>query len=182
MSPEELGLLFPVVITEYNPGWPLLFKKEKESLEDGPGSGNIVSIEHIGSTAVPGLPAKPVIDILIEIDSSDDSIKNYFRTLGYHFIHRPDNPPPHMMFVKGYTIQGYSGQAYHVHVRYRGDWNEIYFRDYLTRHTETAREYADLKYKLAKKYVNDREGYTRDKTKFVEYINALARSESQTQT
>lgn len=65
-----------------------------------------------------------------------------------------------MMFMKGYTPNGFKGQSFHIHVCYKGDWDELYFRDYLLRHSDIAKEYGSLKYKLMKKYKNDREAYT----------------------
>jgi len=77
-----------------------------------------------------------------------------------------------MMFAKGYTKGGFKVQAYHVHVRYSGDWDEIYFRDYLIKNAAAANEYAALKQQLAEKYKNDREGYTGGKDGFVKRITA----------
>jgi GrpB-like predicted nucleotidyltransferase (UPF0157 family) len=92
-------------------------------------------------------------------------------------LHKPENPPPHMMFVKGYTPEGFLGQAFHVHVRYPGDWNEIRFRDYLRIHNTIAKEYEALKIRLAQKYQYDRDGYTEAKSDFIEKINTLSRKE-----
>lgn len=80
-----------------------------------------------------------------------------------------------MMFVKGYTEEGFKGQVFHIHVRYKGDWDEIYFRDYLKSHPETAKKYGELKLKLVEKFRNDREKYTESKTNFIKKINKLAR-------
>ena len=81
------------------------------------------------------------------------------------------------MFVKGYTPEGFKGQAYHIHVRYPGDWDEIYFRDYLRNNAEIRKQYGELKRILAVKYRNDRDGYTDAKTEFVKRISELARQE-----
>ena len=82
-----------------------------------------------------------------------------------------------MMFVKGYTKAGFKGQAFHIHVRYKGDWDEIYFRDYLIAHPEVAREYEDLKIRLCSAFKNDREGYTEAKTDFVKMVTGSARGD-----
>jgi GrpB-like predicted nucleotidyltransferase (UPF0157 family) len=179
MTPEELGKVFPVMLVEPNPEWPGLYKKEEADIIKILGPGNIIRIEHIGSTAVPNLLSKPTIDILIEIpeDSDNEKIINGLKSIGYHYIYRPENPPPHMMFAKGYTKDGFRGQAYHVHVRYSGDWDEIYFRDYLIKNPLVAANYAALKQELEEKYKNDREAYTDGKTDFVKRITALARKE-----
>jgi GrpB-like predicted nucleotidyltransferase (UPF0157 family) len=80
----------------------------------------------------------------------------------------------------GGLSEGFKGQAYHVHVRYRGDWDEIRFRDYLIKNKEVAKEYETLKLGLAEKYRNDREKYTNSKTEWIEKINKLTRKQSTT--
>jgi GrpB-like predicted nucleotidyltransferase (UPF0157 family) len=178
LTRKELGQLFPIMLVAPNPEWPGLFKSEKLKIEETLGIQTIVSLEHIGSTAVPNLKAKPSLDILLEIKHNTDkgTIISCLKGIGYEYIPQPDNTPPHMMFVKGYTMQGFQGQAYHIDVRYKGDWDEIYFRDYLIQHPEIAKEYADLKVELAVIHKNDREAYTEAKTKFVTRITDLARN------
>jgi len=177
MPPEKLGRLFPIIIDEPSEKWSEYYQIESGKIVNSFKKAEIVRIDHIGSTAVPNLKAKPTIDILLQISEHTDTQKiiKTFKTLGYEFTEQPDNPPPHMMFVKGYSINGFKGQAYHVHVRYRGDWNEIYFRDYLIKHRKIANAYEELKLKLAVQYKNDREAYTKAKTNFIEKINKLAR-------
>ena len=80
-----------------------------------------------------------------------------------------------MMFMKGYTPRGFEGQAYHIHVRYPGDWDELYFRDYLILHPDSARKYGELKLQLKEKYEFDREAYTRGKTEFIQSVIKKAR-------
>ncbi|WP_394698640.1 GrpB family protein [uncultured Methanospirillum sp.] len=82
-----------------------------------------------------------------------------------------------MMFMKGYTPEGFAGQAYHIHVRNSGDWDELYFRDYLIEHPEVAARYSDLKLWVKERYEFDREGYTRAKTEFVTQITRMGRRE-----
>ncbi len=177
MSLEQLGQLFPIMISKPSESWPNLYKAECQLIMDSFLASDIERIDHIGSTAIPNLMAKPTIDILLQVSEHIDPQKviETFKSLGYHYTEQPDNPPPHMMFVKGYTVNGFQGQAYHVHVRYKGDWNEIYFRDYLIKHKKIAKEYEKLKLQLAAKYKNDREAYTQAKTSFIEKVNILAR-------
>lgn len=177
LSTEELGKLFPITISEYNPEWPDIFEKEKSILLTAINSETIINIEHIGSTAVAGLAAKPTIDILLEITDETDTknLIKIIKELDYNYIYRPENPAPHIMFVKGYAEEGFKGQAFHIHVRFKGDWDEKYFRDYLREHPETVFEYASLKYELAEKYKNNREAYTEAKTDFIQKINEIAR-------
>jgi GrpB-like predicted nucleotidyltransferase (UPF0157 family) len=177
LTTKELGQLFPITIVGYSAQWPLLFAEEKKGIERNFGADQIIRIEHIGSTAVPGLSAKPTIDILMEvIENIDDNLViSTLEKMGYHYIPKPENPAPHMMFVKGYTSEGFKGQTYHIHVRYPGDWDEPYFRDYLIQNPKLAREYLLLKYRLARKFKNDRDGYTESKTLFVKMISSMAR-------
>jgi GrpB-like predicted nucleotidyltransferase (UPF0157 family) len=177
MTNSELGELFPIIISEPDPYWIKLFQKEKLKINKSLGIQNIISIEHIGSTSVPNLKAKPTIDILIEVPLSidKDDLVEKLAKLDYQFTPKPENPAPHMMFMKGYTINGFKGQAYHLHVRYKGDWGEIYFRDYLKTHPDIAKEYGELKVQLSKKYRNDREEYTDKKTEFIKRVTDIAK-------
>ena len=175
---SEYGALFPIILAEPNPAWPEIFAQEKKLIEHSVELKNVIRVEHFGSTAVPGLLAKPTIDILLEINNTPGSslaARSALENIGYRYIHKPENPPPHMMFVKGYTENGFRGQAFHVHVRYRGDWDELVFRDYLKANPEIAQEYAQLKQKLAIEYKNDREQYTSGKTEFIKHVIKLAR-------
>lgn len=177
MTPGELGELFPIVIQEYSEKWNDLYELEKKSILNSFNSWEIVKIDHIGSTAIPGLKAKPIIDILFQISERVEMqrFEDNFNTLGYELTKQPDNPPPHMTFVKGYTPDGFQGQAYHVHIRYEGDWDEIRFRDYLIMHKEISMEYEKLKLELAEKFRYDRDAYTNSKSEFIEKINKLTR-------
>lgn len=177
MTPGELGRLFPIQISDYDPRWREFFDREKAFLRSHFSKKEVLSVEHIGSTAVPGLKAKPTVDILVQISDNfpPDKLARVLADEGYHSIDMLENPPPHLMFTKGYTKQGYAGQAFHIHVRYKGDWDEIPFRDYLISHPGRAREYEDLKIFMAERYRNDREGYTEAKGDFIEKTVALAR-------
>ena len=179
MSAEELGRLFPIILSEHDPAWAGLYAAERDRITGAVGKENIARISHYGSTSVPGLLAKPTIDILIEIKDTTDTaafIRN-LTGIGYGYTPQSRSPPPHMMFMRGYSPEGFKGQAYHVHVRYSGDWDELVFRDYLIAHPETAREYADVKIRLREKFEFDREGYTWGKTEFIRAVGQKARRE-----
>lgn len=180
LTTEELGQLFPIIIQDYTDKWIDLYQNEKQLITESFAQSEIEGIDHIGSTAVPGLKAKPTIDILLQISERLEikKLENIFKSIGYHLTNRPDKPRPHITFVKGYTPHGFKGQAFHVHIRYNGDWEEIRFRDYLIQHQDIAKEYETLKLKLADRYVNDRESYTDLKADFVENINKLAQEKS----
>ena len=169
MNPSELGLLFPVLLSEPNPKWPEMYRIESKSIAQAIGAQNIVRMNHCGSTSVSGLIAKPTIDMLLEIreDTDIEKLTSDMKKIGYLRNSQPDNPPPHILFLKGYTLRGFEGQAYHVHVRYSGDWNELYFRDYLRLHPDIAREYGELKEQCKLKFEHDRDAYTEAKTEFI---------------
>jgi GrpB-like predicted nucleotidyltransferase (UPF0157 family) len=179
MTNEELWKLFPIIIAEPDPVWRQHYLNEKTCIEAKIGTPNIVRISHIGSTSVPNLPAKPTIDILLEIKDGTnlDQLMANLKELGYLYSPQPNRPPPHMMFMKGYTPEGFKGQVYHLHVRYGGDWDELYFRDYLISHSDAAKRYAGLKLDLKEKYEFDRDGYTDAKTGFIKNLTKLAREE-----
>ncbi|MDP2301817.1 MAG: GrpB family protein [Ignavibacteria bacterium] len=177
LTSKELGQLFPIIILDYTDKWVNYYQTESQLITNAFMPSEIISIDHIGSTAIPGLKAKPTVDILLQISEQIDNQKliNVFQSIGYQLNTRPDKPPPHMTFVKGYSPHGFKGQAFHVHIRYKGDWDEIRFRDYLINHTEIAKEYESLKLKLADKYKNEREKYTDLKTDFIQKVNKLTR-------
>lgn len=178
MTNEELWQLFPIILSEYNDEWPKLYEIEKNLLLEifGPA---IARIHHIGSTSVPGLKAKPTIDILLELKKNIDL--DLFEKLaisnGYLFSIHKDNPEPSIMLKKGYTEQGFIGQAFHIHVRYMGDWDELYFRDYLREHLESQKEYVFLKESLFTRFEHDRDAYTFGKTEFVRHVSLLGRKQ-----
>ena len=176
MNAKELGKLFPIILTDYDPNWPKIYLSEESEIREAVRPENIHRMEHIGSTAVPGLKAKPTIDILLEVKEwiDLDWLIAAMSGISYHLTPKPENPPPGMTFVKGYTPSGFQGQAFHVHVRFPGNWDEVHFRDYLINHPETAREYAELKMGLSVQFRNNREAYTNSKTEFVERVNKIS--------
>ncbi|MDL2274062.1 GrpB family protein [Oscillospiraceae bacterium OttesenSCG-928-G22] len=179
MTNEELWALFPIVLSESDPMYPDLFRLEASLLRDAIGFRSVARLSHIGSTAVPGLLAKPTIDILLELTGATDleALDRAMDAAGYRLVPQPEKPPPHRMYLKGYTPEGFKGQVFHAHVRYFGDWDELYFRDYLRRHPDAAEQYARLKSRLAEEYANDRDGYTEAKTEFIAKHTSLARAE-----
>ena len=179
MTGKERAKLFPIILNEYNPAWPEWYIDEKANLERHIAAENIVRISHYGSTAIPGLLAKPTVDILLEIHETAD-VEKLIASLPppeYICLNPPSIPsqPPHLMFLKGYTNTGFAEKVYHIHVRYPGDWDELYFRDYLIAHPETAAEYADLKRKLHQEFEFDRDGYTEAKGTLINEITRKAR-------
>ena len=176
MDNQALWALFPIILCAYDSSWESAYEKERELLIRGVGEKNIKRISHIGSTSVPGLIAKPTIDILMEIglNCGLEALTSAMEQSGYRISPQPDNPPPHLMYLKGYTPRGFVGQCFHVHVRYFGNWPELYFRDYLKEHPDDARAYGELKRSLLILYEHDRDGYTQAKTDFIKGVTQRA--------
>lgn len=160
-----------VELTDYDPSWPQRFKAFAGWLKNLLGSDLIGRVAHFGSTAIPGMPAKPIIDILMEIPSFSEAKRGVIPRLNsevweYWWYQK------HMIFIKRKKLMGQ--RTHHVHMAPKGDeiWNCLVFRDYLRSHPEDALRYADLKYSLAEKYKTDREMYTQAKTEFIKEITS----------
>jgi GrpB-like predicted nucleotidyltransferase (UPF0157 family) len=162
----------PVVIVPYDSSWPGRFARLGTALRNALGA-TALRIDHIGSTAVPGLASKPVIDIQISVASLGplDAYQVPLAGLGYRF--HPDNPD----LTKRFFREPAGERRTHIHVREIGSWSEqlaLLFRDYLRAHAEDADRYAELKYRLAAAYGRDREGYTEAKGPLIWKIVANA--------
>ena len=178
---ERQARIYPIILSEYNPAWPEWYAEEKTNLERLIGTESIARIRHYGSTSVPGLMAKPTVDILLEIteDTNVNKLIDVLSSPGYTCLNPPDmpTPPPHLMFLKGYLSDGFAEKVYHIHVSYLGDPDELYFRNFLIEHPETALEYAALKTRLYKCFEHDRDGYTDAKTAFIREVTEKARKQ-----
>ena len=177
MSLEELWQLFPIILKEHNPLSGEWYAQEKNELGKIIGLHNIKRINHIGSTAVKGLLAKPTIDILLEIDNDCDieSLKTKLNDAGWLLMSEETMPIFKLSFNKGYTPTGFADRVFHLHVRYAGDWDELYFRDYLIEHKNVMIEYEKLKLKLQNRYKHNRDGYTNAKSDFVVKYSKIAK-------
>lgn len=176
MSVAELWELFPITLCNYDARWSFWADEEMALLSECL-AGLSRRITHVGSTAVPGMISKPIVDILIEVDADADWTPVKSRLLASGYICMSESSR-RISFNKGYTPRGYSERVFHVHVVRSGDNDEIAFRDYLRRHPDAAREYGRLKIRLLEKYGRDRDGYTAAKSDFVAEIVGLARSGS----
>lgn len=172
MTLQELWELFPIEIVDYNPAWPSWARDEMSCLENLLGEF-APQINHIGSTAIPGIKAKPIIDILIELPLSDNmaAIINIMESAGYILMNETEH---RLSFNKGYTPEGYAEKVYHIHFHETGDNQEITFRDYLRANPQCAAEYTMLKLSLLPKYRHNRDGYTNAKSTFINKILAAA--------
>ncbi len=161
-----------VIIEEYNPRWPLLFNEESAKIFQVLGQDPIIRMEHVGSTSVLGLAAKPIIDIFVQVPSLDEAKQFAVRPLeklGYAYWF--DNPDPErMLFVKGLPPNG--PRTHHIHVVESESilQKHLLFRDYLRQHPDEALRYVQLKRHLAEEFLTDRETYTSGKTEYVQSI------------
>jgi GrpB-like predicted nucleotidyltransferase (UPF0157 family) len=164
-----------IKIVPYDPFWPEMFLQEKRRIEDCLAGQSVTVIHHIGSTAIPAMPAKPVIDILISVPSFERARRNlpdHLNMIGYDFWH--DNPKSdHLFFVKGLPPRG-KDRTHHVHVYQHPEAirEHLAFRHHLRENRDDANQYALLKRKLAAQFADDREAYTEAKTGFVRDILA----------
>ena len=174
MTLEELWRLFPIILTEHRDCWEEYYAEQASALRKL--LPERAKINHIGSTAIKGIWAKPIVDILVEVDGEVDllQIAEILQTGGWIKMSESER---RMSFNNGYTENGFAEKVYHLHLRYAGDNDEIYFRDYLNAHPEVAKEYEALKFKLWKKFEHDRDGYTNAKSDFVKRYTTLAKRE-----
>lgn len=170
MTLKELWELFPIQLTEHKDCWADWFLEEQAFLrsflpED-------VRIHHIGSTAIRGIWAKPIVDMLAEAPPEEHpAIRELLQKNGYICMSRSETRTD---FNKGYTPDGFADRVFHLHLRDFGDHNELYFRDYLNEHPDAAKTYEALKLSLWKSFEHDRDGYTERKTDFVRTYTELA--------
>lgn len=171
-----------IEIVDYDPSWPLRFEEEKLHLLDCLPADLVRRVEHFGSTAIPGLCAKPVIDILVEVTDLAQArmvVVPILEGQGYEYIWRPsfgtDIPPYYAWFIKR---DGDGKRTHHIHVveSHFAQWETLYFRDYLIEHPEVAADYDRLKKELSDRYESDRDAYTRAKGAFIRKITDKAKS------
>lgn len=163
-----------VELLPYRAEWPRLFEEEKARLQSALGQ-QVLDIQHVGSTAIPGMIAKPIIDIGIAVMDFDEArvCIGPIEHLGYEYRGEFGIPRRHY-FVKG------EPRTHHIHMNEieSSDWKEqVLFRDYLIEHPERAKEYADLKMGLARQFPTDREGYLEGKALFIDRVLRTARGE-----
>ena len=140
----------------------------------------IKRIEHFGSTAIPNLSAKPIVDILVEVTSLEETKKVIVPILigqGYDYFWRPTHGDDGIPFYAWFIKRDANGnRTHHIHMVEKEfeHWNRLLFRDYLIEHPYLVKEYQELKLDLAKKFPNDRVSYTNAKTEFIVKMTLLA--------
>ncbi len=172
MTREELWQLFPIFLTEHKPYWTDWYNEEVEILKQILPSD--IEYYHIGSTAINGIMAKPIIDIIVAVNSNDQ-LKHAADLLEKHKYIVMSSTEKRISLNKGYTENGFAEKVFHLHIRSKNDTDEIYFRDYLNAHPGIAKEYEALKLRLWKEHEHDRDAYTEAKTDFVNKYTALAK-------
>ncbi len=172
MTLEELWQLFPIVLTAHQERWKKWYLEEETLLKNA--VSKMYRISHIGSTAIAVIWAKPIIDILVEIPRESDlfDYKDLIINNGYICMSQNEKG---LSFNKGYTENGFAERVFHLHLRYAGDHDELYFRDYLIEHPDVAKIYEKLKLGLWKEYEHNRDGYTNAKTEFVQKYTEKAK-------
>jgi len=160
-----------VVVVPYDPAWPRLFEVEAARLRAALGT-RILSIEHVGSTSVPGLDAKPILDLMAGVESLDDAerLLPELREMGYE--HKPDPEIPE----RSYLVRGPAEHRTH-HLSFAvptsAFWRrQLRFRDLLRADAAPADEYARLKHALAERHRGDRLAYSAAKQPFIDGVLA----------
>jgi GrpB-like predicted nucleotidyltransferase (UPF0157 family) len=172
--PASLGLESKTVrVVSYNPDWPRLFALEQQRLDASLSrAGIVLTLEHSGSTAVPGLAAKPILDILAGAPDHATVARAVDTLQHADYIYRGEQGIPGRHFFR----RG-DPRQYHIHLTLTGSdfWRDhLLFRDHLRANPDVAAEYAALKHALAARYPFDRESYIEGKTEFVQRILRLA--------
>jgi len=172
-------------VVHYDPAWPKMFAEEKEHLLECLPRDLIKRIEHFGSTAVPHLAAKPVVDMLVEVSSLEETrtrIVPILEAQGYDYFwratHGEDGPPFYCWFIKRNAA---GERTHHLHMveAHFEHWERLRFRDYLIEHPDVALAYETLKFQLACDYPNDRRAYTKGKGQFISRVMAQLKMQEQ---
>lgn len=187
LTPEEFQKTFPIELKDVIPEYAEWYEEAKSAILNVTGSCDVVRINHIGSSAIPDIKAKPMIDILMEIrnDCDVDKLVESLKTIGFgtEVAMRKDNPFEYLL-AKGMTVRGFEEKVYLLHIRYLGDWSELYFRDYLLDNPDIAKEYSDLKEQILDDIQSGKieripngqpNGYSMAKLDFVKRISEEAR-------
>jgi GrpB-like predicted nucleotidyltransferase (UPF0157 family) len=170
-----------IAVVPYDPHWPDLFNQEKAHLLSCLPKTLVKRIEHFGSTAVPGLLAKPIVDMFVEVTSLDETRQKaplILEPKGYDYFWRPiwgdDTPPFYAFFIKR---DAGGNRTHHIHLveAHFELWDRLLFRDYLIEHPHVAKAYGNLKRNLSNVHTNDRIAYTEAKTEFIVRITNIAK-------
>lgn len=165
-----------ITVTEYDPRWPQKFQAESQLIR-GILADNCIAVYHIGSTAVPGLAAKPVIDMLAVVKNlaQADGVAEEFSQTGYEYLGEFG------IAGRRYLRKGGEERTHQIHIFQADDWHNIgrhlAFRDYMCTHEKEREEYAKLKIELAQRFPYDIDGYCDGKEHFVREMELAALSQ-----
>ncbi len=176
MTLEELWELFPILLVAPKATWRQQYAQIKASLSSLLSNYGVYRISHIGSTAVDGIWAKDIVDVLVELSAPAD-LANAAKALENAGFIVMSNDGERISLNLGYTPDGFAEKVYHIHLRRAGDNDELYFRDYLNAHPQIAKEYEALKLRLWNEFPHNRDAYTAGKSAFVRDATAKAREE-----
>ena len=174
MSLKELWERFPIFLVAHNDHWALYYNEIETLLKSGLSECPVERISHIGSTAISGIWAKDIVDVLVEV-SGDSDLEDTAKAIEKIGLIRMATEAGRISFNRGYTKNGFADKVFHVHLRYAGDNDELYFRDYLNEHPQIAGEYETMKLQLWKQFAHNRDAYTNAKTEFVRKWTAEAK-------
>lgn len=175
LSLEELWNLFPITLVDNHEKYKVQYKKEEQYLKTIL-QPYIKRINHIGSTSISNIKTKPIVDILLEVETEDTIKKVREILVNHHYILMSEDLSSFRISLnKGYTSKGYASKVFHIHIRKYKDCDELYFRDYLNENLKIAKEYEKLKLDLYEKYNPNRDLYTKGKNDFVVKIVQMAK-------
>jgi len=166
----------PITLVDYNPKWEAEYEKEEQQIRNVAGE-HLKEIEHIGSTSIPGLAAKPIIDIMAGVETLEDADQciELLQSLGWGYAPQFEKDTPHRRYFRKMASENHT---HHLHmVKITSDWWErhIFFRDYLREHPEVVNEYETLKRNLAEQHRYDVDEYAGAKTDFIQNVEEQAR-------
>ncbi|MCB9135065.1 MAG: GrpB family protein [Anaerolineales bacterium] len=173
MNAPSIEFPEPLEVVSYNSAWPEIYAAERaQVLSVAP---EFIEFEHIGSTAVPGLRAKPIIDMMASVERLEgiESLVTHLNELGYVLF---ETGMQNRFFLRKYPAEE---QKFHLHIVEQSTWaerKERLMRDYLRKHPDEAAEYGALKDGLVDKYRHDSDGYTKAKTAFIQGVMDRARA------
>lgn len=170
-----------IAVVAYDPQWPARYAAIEERLLRELPAGFASRIVHIGSTAVPGLSAKPIIDVQVEVarpERTRSTVVPLMRDLGYEFIWRPTmgERASHYAWFIGRNARGERTEHIHMVEPDEASEDRILFRDFLRAHREEAARYEALKQRLSQAHTNDRAAYTQGKTDYIRSVVEKART------
>lgn len=173
MTLEELWELFPIILTKHKDDWTAWYGEEADRIHTFLHIYDC-TVSHIGSTAIRSIQAKPIIDILVEIsaDTSMEAVKEMLVSNGYCCMCEDEKRKD---FNRGYTSDGFADKVFHLHLRFSGDNDELYFRDYMNDCPAIAKQYEELKLTLKNSFEHNRDAYTDGKEAFVRQYTKQAK-------